>query len=468
MANLADLEIDSSLADLPLLDCQVGLNVSGSKVAQLFEADLSLPCVLVIQDRQLAGLVSRRRFHEQIGSPYGREIFFHRPISVFLEVSRQRRRADYLVVPGHTKVEAAVNLSLRRSSESVYEPIVVRVAAGDDRPSYYFLDFQTLLLAQSQILTLVNESVQQQWQQNRHYMLKLDEERQRAKQYATLLEKQQNIIRDRNHILETQQVALIQKNQEIAQLNERFVKISRILSLEGHKAFEITFAGVDGICANSAEILAVGQQLSAEVRTVQQASDMVARVSYQVRHLATKAAIVASHASSELSGFSQITEEISKLVNQTYQAGQQLDIVARRFEDRVQNLSTAANSGTTIARSLTQDIGRMQDAIAQLEELIQPLDTVDCPTTTADVLSAMASDMTVNRVRHLLERSPISQANQSSSPAQKNQDAHALLELLNQAETILSRIDQQPQGEATHKNVQQFRQKLAKTLRALS
>ena len=461
MAEFTELTKDSSLGDLPLVGCQVTPNVLGQRVAELFDADSSLPGVLVLQVGQLIGLVSRRRFHEQVSSPYGREIFFHRPISAFLDVSERKGQADFMVLPATSKIEASVNLGLNRSSEKVYEPIVVTLTVDDNRPQYYLLDFQTLLLAQSQVLAWMNDSLQQQWSQNRRYMLKLDEERHRAKQSAALLEKQQHWIRDRNQILENQQVELVQKNQEIAQLNERFVQISQLLSSEGCKTFEATLAGVDGIYENTTTVMNVGQQLADEVKTVQQVSDMVARVSYQVRHLATKAAIVASHASGELKGFSQIAEEIGTLVNQTYQAGQRLELVVQRFEDRVQNLTATANSGTTIARTLTQETARMQDAIAQLEELIEPANK-SRPIEAKPGEAKPGANTAHNFSSHHLSQL---QRAKSTAPNSQTEEAKVLLELLNQAEVLLTRIDKQFQGEEIPEGVQQFRQKLAKTRR---
>lgn len=477
MAMHAAHHTNATLADLPLVDCRVNLDISGKEVAKRFERDTSLPGVLVVQGSQLVGLVSRRHFHEQISSPYGLEIFFSRSIRAFLEVSEQKGRADFLIFPSSKSVELAVEECLQRPADSVYEPVVVSLGGSEANPQHLLLDFQSLLLAQSAHLTSMNQRLAQQSQQNRHYMLKLDEERQRVKQYVALLEKQQHLIRDRNRILESQQVELVKKNQEIAQLNERFVRISQLLSSEGRKTFEATFTGIDGICDNTRVILTVGRQLNQEMKTIQQASDMVARVSYQVRHLATKAAIVASHASSELSGFSQIAEEIGKLVSQTYQAAQQLELVAQRFENGVEDLTTAANTGTTTARSLTQDMGRMQDAIAQLEELIHPLafppDTASQrpqrPKATKAVppppppRAAIPTESTVPIAATETEGSKDSTAANAD-----NKDTRALLELLSQAETILTRIDQQFQVGEAPERVQQFRQKLAKTRETFS
>lgn len=371
MFDLNNLSAESTLADLPLFNYQVSADISGSKIADLFDKRPDLPGVLITDADQLLGLVSRRRFHEQISSPYGLEIFFNRPIRVFLEISLSKGRADFLTLPASEKIDTAVRHGLNRNAGSVYEPMAVMFEQPYLGATHHLLDFQTLLLAQSHILARVNEEIEQQCQQNRYYMLKLDEERRRVKQYVDLLEKQQTLIRDRNRVLESQQRELITKNQEIDRLNQRFIQLSQVMSSEGRNAFEATFAGVESISHNTDEIVEVGNMLRSELVTVQRASEMVAHVSYQVRHLATKAAIVANHAGSELSGFSQITEEISTLVGQTYEAGQQIDRAARRFQSHIESFTDAARSGTTVAQSLMSAIARAEDAIAQLEALIQ-------------------------------------------------------------------------------------------------
>jgi hypothetical protein len=434
MPDLTSIKPDAVLAELPLSNVRVQATALGAQVAEEFEQHQDLPGVLVFDDWVLLGLVSRRRFHEQVSSPYGREIFFSRPIRVFLDIISKKGRSDFLILPAAERIDAAVRLGLERSTEAVYEPIVVLFDTPSGGPkaraTHHLLDFQTLLLAQSHILSQVNEKTKEQWRQTRHYMLKLDKERQRVKQSMKLLEEQQALVRDRNTALEAHQTELVNKNEEIAQLNQQFVQISQILSTDGRNAFEATFMGVDGICRSTTEIVQVGRALQKELDTIQKASDMVGTVSYQVRHLATKAAIVASHAGSELSGFSQITDEISKLVGQTAEAGQQLQRVGHRFQERIQDFTDAARSSTSVARALLIEINRAQDAVTDLEDVLKGCDV------------------------------PVSGFREPAPPMENLNEAKALLEVLNQAEAILNRLDQQDQDVDTAATVSQIRRRL--------
>ncbi|MGF1460623.1 MAG: hypothetical protein ACFBSG_16550 [Leptolyngbyaceae cyanobacterium] len=434
MPDLSSIQPDATLAELPLFDVRVQSTERGVRVAEQFEQNPDLPGVLVFDDWVLMGLISRRRFHEQVSSPYGREIFFTRPIRIFLEIINKKGQASFLILPANKRIDAAVSIGLQRPMEAIYDPLVVLFEAPIGSPqalaTHRLLGFQTLLLAQSEILRKVNQKTEDQWQQTRNYMRKLDEERTRVKQSVKLLEEQEALARERNAVLEEQQIELVNKNEEIAQLNQQFVQISQIISTDGRNAFEATFMGVDGICRSTTEIVQVGRALQTELDFVQKASDMVARVSYQVRHLATKAAIVANHAGSELSGFSQITEEIGKLVGETAEAGQQLQRVGQRFHERIQEFTDAARSSMSVARALTTEINRAQEAIIDLEAVLK-----DC-----DV--------------------PTSGFREADPPQAHSSEAQALLDVLNQTESILNRIDQQSQDAKTAAIVSKIRRRL--------
>jgi hypothetical protein len=433
MVDLSSINPDATLAALPLFHDTVEASTLGKAIAHQFEHRPDLPGLLVTDNGILIGLVSRRRFHEQISSPYGLEVFFSRPIQVFLQISDRKGRADFLTLPDTEKIESAVRISLNRNPASVYEPIVVTAADSHGYTLHYLLDFQTLLLAQSHLLALSNEQMETQWQQTRHYMLKLDEERQRVQSSMELLKQQQQLIQNRNQTLEVQQIELVRKNEEIAQLNQKFVQISQLLSMDGRNAFEATFMGVDGICRSTTEIVEVGRALQTDLKTVEDAAGMVGRVSYQVRHLATKAAIVANHAGQQLSGFSHITDEISKLVEQTYDTSQQLDRVAQHFRDRIQSFTEAARSSTSIARSLLIEINRAEEAIAALEPLLK-----------------QSADMAM----------PPPEPTTPNLPTLSPSDAQTLKQVLSQTEELLNRIDQGGQDTAMGNRVSVLRHRL--------
>lgn len=371
MNHLTQLTYDSRLGDLPLQDFQVSPTTLGQVVANHFKQHPGLSGVIVADDKRLLGMISRRRFHEHMSQPYSQEIFLKRRIQIFLEISEQKVR--HLQLPHTEKVGTAVRKAVNRPLEAVYEPLIIEFK--DETPPkftvYFLLSFQTLIFAQSKILTDVNGELREQSAKARHYLIQLKQEQQKVQGYTQLLEEQKKIIESRNQILENQQIELVNKVQEIAQLNQIVMRIGQLISLEGKKAFQATFAGVNAICSNINQVVDIGRLLSEELETIGSTSVLVEKVSHQVRHLAVQAAIVANHAGKELSDFSHITTEIGRLVSQTSEAGRQMNRVSTRFMLKMQELTSSAQAGTTVARSLVQKNEQAEKALAELEALIQ-------------------------------------------------------------------------------------------------
>jgi hypothetical protein len=368
------LNVNATLGDLPLHDLCVSYKTLGQTIADSFEQNPRLPGILIEDEAGQTSLISRRQFHERMSSPYGLEIFLRRPIAAFLEMSQRSQQPEILVLPNTEKIEVAVQLGLNRSPEAVYDPIVV-VFEDRSLPVFqarFLVDFHTILLAQSQVLSAANQAIQQQQQQTQRYVFKLNQEQLKVKEYTKLLEEQQAVIRERNRVLESQQDELLQKSEEIAELNRRFMEIGKILSQEGKKAFQATFAGVNDICRNADQVLRVGEYLNAELSTIEGISTSIAKVSRQVHHLSVKASIVANRSQQGLSGFSTINEEISNLVGQTLDAGTDINQVAARFHDRIEEFTHAAQEGITVARSLISQTAQAQIALNELECLIHP------------------------------------------------------------------------------------------------
>lgn len=364
MSDTPDLSPQATLGELTLFNVQIDPAVPGQVVANQFEQHPGLSGVLVMDDAEVLGVISRRRFHQYLSQPYGLELFLKRPIEVFLKVYNQGRRP--LLLPHTETVDVAVCLGLNRESDDVFEPIVVTFEAesGEARMVHRLLDFQTLLLAQSHILQVVNSQIQEQ-------QVRLERERVRVNEYAQLLEQQQAVIRERNHVLEEQQSRLLEQAHQIEQLNQRFIQIGSVLTQEGKKAFQATFSGVDAICQNTNQAVSIGRSLSNELESIYRASGLIEDVSQQVRHLSVQAGIVANRASSEMSGFSYIAADIAKLVNRTYEASRQINLVADRFKDQISHLTESAQMGTSVARSLIHDIERAATALKDLEALVQ-------------------------------------------------------------------------------------------------
>jgi len=155
------LTLESTLADLPTHDFKVAPYILGELVAETFKQDPELPGVIIAQDSTVLGAFSRRRFLEQVGRPYGVELYLKRPINVILKAISP----IYLQLPSDTPIHEATRKALSRPFEQVYEPVVVEYPDLDDEnsqqaPRLCLLNIYNLLLAQSHLLTLANHTIE--------------------------------------------------------------------------------------------------------------------------------------------------------------------------------------------------------------------------------------------------------------------------------------------------------------------
>ena len=143
------LHLRSTLQELSLYDFQVECSHPGKEVAQTLQENPLLPGVILTEQGQFVGMISRRRFLEQISRPYGLELFLQRPLySLYRFVSK-----EVLRLQGETPIVEAASFSLQRPLEILYEPIVVELEVG----SYRLLDMHQLLIAQSHIHELATQ-----------------------------------------------------------------------------------------------------------------------------------------------------------------------------------------------------------------------------------------------------------------------------------------------------------------------
>lgn len=354
--------MDYRVSDLPYTDYCVDPSTPGKEVWSRVQADNELCGVILQREDQLVGMISRRRFLERMSRPYSLEIYLKRPIEAILEVEN----VPVLEVSGDARIDEVAAAALNRPIELVYEPVVVIIP---DQPPR-LIDLHVLLLAQSQLLAATNAIVQQKTAELQSSLDRLTEEQNKVREYTRLLEIKQMENKQRNELLQTQQEELTRKTKEIEQLNERFVRIGQLLSLEGKKAFQATFEGVNSICSKTDQIINIGEALEKELESVDSATKIIEDVSKQVRHLAVQAAVVANQAGGQLTGFGYITSEIGKLVSQTFEASSQVNRVATRFRSKIQDNGEAARSTAETARSLIQKIQAAEVALAELEQVV--------------------------------------------------------------------------------------------------
>jgi signal transduction histidine kinase len=150
------LNLESTIQELPLYDFQVDSSRPGIEVAQTFQVNPLLPGVILIEHGRFAGMISRRRFLEQMSRPYALELFLKRPLYSlyrFANAEVLRLRGDMLIVE-------AASRSLQRSANVLYEPVLVELEEG----IYRLLDVHQLLVAQSKIHELATQLLKEQTQ----------------------------------------------------------------------------------------------------------------------------------------------------------------------------------------------------------------------------------------------------------------------------------------------------------------
>ncbi|MDJ1173857.1 hypothetical protein [Roseofilum capinflatum] len=371
MSHSAQLTLDSCLLDLNLQDFQVSPTTLTQVVLTQFDQRPDLAGVIIATPGRLLGMISRRLFYEHLSESYGTQKVLKTPIQYFL--NNMKTKGKCLQLSYTEKIGTAVNIVLSRDPNVIYEPIVVvfQEPSVPGISAYFLLEFQTLILAQSQILSDLNQEIENKQNEAQRNTLKLEREHQKVEAYSRLLEDQLAVIHERNQLLEVQQQELVRKNEEVADLNHRFIQIGKILSQSGKRAFRATSSGVSVICNQTDKIVKTGDLLEEELQTIDETSKLIERVSQQVRHLAVQLAIIANQMSSEMRGFSSVSSEISQLVTQTFEAGQQMKRVANRFRQRIQEFTEFAQTGSQVATSLVDKVEKAEKALKDLELLVQ-------------------------------------------------------------------------------------------------
>jgi two-component system NtrC family sensor kinase len=149
-----NLSLESTIQELYLYDSQIESSKLGKEIAQIFQMNPLLPGVILVEQGKFAGMISRRRFLEQMSRPYGLDLFLKRPLYSLYRFAS----AEVLKLTGDMQIVEAARQSLQRSAELLYEPIVVECEVG----KYCLLDAHQLLVAQSKIHELATKLLNEQ------------------------------------------------------------------------------------------------------------------------------------------------------------------------------------------------------------------------------------------------------------------------------------------------------------------
>jgi hypothetical protein len=367
MMDAIRLTPDSTIGELMLHDHQIDQATVARYVNQQFEQIPHLPGVIVTGGKAekltLVGMISRQRFYQQVSRHFGYEVYQRRPIQVLLDAV-----TDMPLQLSHTcRIDVAANHAIQRPAKTILEPIVVNAADG----SWRLLDVNVLLLAQAHIFALVNRLVYQQKQALQQVVSTLERERAKAEEANRLLAVQAIAIQDHNQLLEAQRRELWVKNQEIAELNQRFVRVGQLLSTQGKQAFQATLDGIDVISQVTQRIIAIGTTLSKHLETVHRTSTQTKEVSKRARYLALQVSILINQVAAELSGVSRVTSDIGNLSQQALDASGGIDETVALLKSQIGELTQLATAGSTVSQSLVYRFERTQTTLLDLDGLLE-------------------------------------------------------------------------------------------------
>lgn len=366
MSNPTHLAPDATIGHLPSHHFSVNSATLGKVVAQKFGQNPELPGVIVTHDSQVLGMISRVKFREQMSLPDRVDLYWQHPIRALLDFMR----TPPLLMEENWKIDDAVQAALNRQKDLIYEPIIIVM----EDHSLRLLDLQTLLMAQSQILAFAKKIIEKNRTEKQKYIALIQQEKAKVQECSQLLESKGRLAKKLHDIPSPQEVALAKQAQEISELNQRFVRIAKLISSESRLAFQATFQGANSICNNTEKILGVGKAIANDLETVNRTSRTIAEAIEQVRHLAVQVAVVTNQLGNPPSGLSQVSLEIARLASKTFELGTQMEQIASRFKLRVHELTEAARGGANVAKSVTQKIERAEMALLELEELIADKD----------------------------------------------------------------------------------------------
>ncbi len=361
MLNSSQVTFDSSLEDLVYHDVQVTSTTLGRAIAQEFYHNRDLPGILVVDLDQLIGMISRVNFRESMSHLNHQNMYLNHPVKLLLEMIR----IPPLLLSKDCLILEAANHALNRPRSSLYEPIVIQVEPSQFR----LIDIQQLLIAQNHLLNYSYHKIQNQKLQLQHYADKLQKEKRHSKKYAKFLREEQSLMDRRYHHDYTQKEAkLIEKTQAIVKLNQKFVQVSQLLSVETRKAFDTIVFSVKSISINENKRLKVSQGINREFDGIHSTSQEIEEIIQQVKHLAVQATVLAYQSNLEQQGLSQVVGEINRLVSQTANLSEKLHKTTHKLKLNLQEIQQIAEAHAT--RRILLKVEQVEEVVQKLEELV--------------------------------------------------------------------------------------------------
>ncbi len=361
MLNSSQVTFDSTLEDLVYHDVQVTSTTLGRVIAQEFYQNQDLPGILVVDLEQLMGMISRVNFRESMNHLNHQDLYLNHPVKLLLEMIR----VPPLLLSKDCVILEAANLALNRPGSSLYEPIVVQ---GRDS-QFRLIDIQQLLMAQNHLLNYSYHKIQRQHSKLQYYSQKIKQEKIKSKKYAKSLQEEQFLLDQRSNQDYTQkQAKLVEQTQATVHLNQKFIQVGQLLSVEIRQAFDAIFVSVNSIARNDSQRWKIIQGIDREVEGINSASELIEEMIQRVQHLAVQATVIAYQSNSDQQGLNQVVCEINRLVSQTANLSEKLHKIAQKIKFSLPEIQPL--EATQETHRILLKIEQAETVLKKLEDLV--------------------------------------------------------------------------------------------------
>ncbi len=370
---------------LSLHDAQVSAQTSAQMVVTLFQRAY-IPGVIItskstaealdptdssqlvaLPTPQILGVLSRQLFFER-GCLSSGDRGWDQPIENFIFADQD----PPLVVNDRTPIlEVALQIRQRPRIFSL-EPIVVTFRDGSIR----LVDSRDVLFAQAQILLEEQSQGDLKNQQIQDYQLQLDSQARVLDDLNQMVNVRNITLQNQQRHLERQQHDLFKRTEATQQMRQRLTDIRQLLDSKVRALFQGRLELVATIATSTDQLMRTDISLAKELEVVIALSETIQQVSRQARFLKLHSAIFINrpqvnslNGTNNLTGFSQVTEGIERLMTQTADADQRVGDSVGQIKLNITELARAAQNIAQATEALIQQMKATDELLSELETL---------------------------------------------------------------------------------------------------
>jgi hypothetical protein len=374
------------IGTLSLHDAQVSPQAQAQEVVILFQKCAHLPGIVITApvpieedvkaSTQLTtpspptllptvlGVLSRPLFFER-GCLSSDDRGWDQPIENFLSPERE----PALIVSDRTPILEVARLIRQRSRLLSLEPIVVTFRDGSLR----LVESRDVLFAQTQILLEEQEKVEAKDRQIKDYQLQIESQTHVLEELNQMVNVRNITLQNQQRHLERQQRDLFVRTETTQKLRQQLADIRKVLDAQGSVLFQARLELVRTLATNADKLMRADISLAKELEVVIALSETIQQVSRQARFLKLHSAIFINRPQSQshnaLTGFSQVTEGIERLMTQTADADQ-------KVRDSVGHIKLNITELARVAHDIAQATGALIQRIKDTDEVLRELETL--------------------------------------------------------------------------------------------